>query len=330
MSLLEKLTNRAQKIFPRILLPESTDRRVVQAALLLSTQKIAKIVLLGNEDEIFSKLDQIGESKSHNLEFIDPKDEKLRNDYAKTLFERRKHKGLELNDSLDLVNNPTVFALLALQRGEVAGVVTGAITPSQEVLGNALRIIGVSNSSKLVSSFFLMMFDQNHQNYGQNMIFSDCAMNIDPTSEELAEITQSAFKSAKELDIKPKIALLSFSTNRSTQYSQVEKVRVATNICETKLPDVDIVGNVQLDAALEKKVLQIKNPEATFEPPANVLIFPNLDAANIGYKLVQRFSGAQAIGPILQGIAKPVNDLSRGCSVDEIFNTVLITANQCK
>ena len=330
MSLLEKLTKRAQKIFPRILLPESTDQRVVQAALTLSTEKIAKIVLLGNEDEILSQLDQSFDSKRHNLEFIDPNDEKLRNDYAKTLFERRKHKGLELNDSLDLVNDPTVFAMLALQRDEVDGVVTGAITPSQQVLGNALRIIGVSNSSKLVSSFFLMIFDQNHQNYGQNMIFSDCAMNIDPSAEELAEIAQSALESAKDLDIKPKIALLSFSTNRSTQYSQVEKVRVATNICETKLPDVDIVGNVQLDAALEKKVLQIKNPEATFEPPANVLIFPNLDAANIGYKLVQRFSGAQAIGPILQGIAKPVNDLSRGCSVDEIFNTVLITANQCK
>ena len=330
MSLLEKLTKRAQKIFPRILLPESTDQRVVQAALTLSTEKIAKIVLLGNEDEILSQLDQSFDSKRHNLEFIDPKEEKLRNDYAKTLFERRKHKGLKLNDSLDLVNNPTVFAMLALQRDEVDGVVTGAITPSQQVLGNALRIIGVSNSSKLVSSFFLMMFNQNHQNYGQNMIFSDCAMNIDPTAEELAEITQSAFESAKDLDIKPKIALLSFSTNKNTKYSQVEKVGLATNICKTKLPDVDIVGNIQLDAALEKKVLQIKNPEATFEPPANVLIFPNLDAANIGYKLVQRFSGAQAIGPILQGIAKPVNDLSRGCSVDEIFNTVIITANQCK
>jgi len=330
MSLLEKLTKRAQKIFPRILLPESTDQRVVQAALTLSTEKIAKIVLLGNEDEILSQLDQSFDSKRHNLEFIDPNDEKLRNDYAKTLFERRKHKGLELNDSLDLVNDPTVFAMLALQRDEVDGVVTGAITPSQQVLGNALRIIGVSNSSKLVSSFFLMIFDQNHQNYGQNMIFSDCAMNIDPSAEELAEITQSAFESAKDLDIKPKIALLSFSTNKNTKYSQVEKVGLATNICKTKLPDVDIVGNIQLDAALEKKVLQIKNPEATFEPPANVLIFPNLDAANIGYKLVQRFSGAQAIGPILQGIAKPVNDLSRGCSVDEIFNTVVITANQCK
>jgi len=330
MALLEKLTKRAQKIYPRILLPESTDQRVIQAALSLSTQKIAKIVLLGNEDEICSQLDQSSESKKHDLEFIDPKDEKLRNDYAKTLFERRKHKGLELNESLDLVSNPTVFAMLALQRDEVDGVVTGAITPSQQVLGNALRIIGVSNNSKLVSSFFLMMFDQNHHNYGQNMIFSDCAMNIDPTAEELAEIAQSAFKSAKDLDIKPKIAMLSFSTNRSTKYSQVEKVRLATNICKTKLPDVDIVGNIQLDAALEEKVLKIKDPNETFEPPANVLIFPNLDAANIGYKLVQRFSGAQAVGPILQGIAKPVNDLSRGCSVDEIFNTVVITANQCK
>jgi len=295
MALLEKLTKRAQKIYPRILLPESTDQRVIQAALSLSTQKIAKIILLGNKDEICSQLNQSSENKKHDLEFIDPKDEKLKNDYAKTLFERRKHKGLELNESLDLVNNPTVFAMLALQRGEVDGVVTGAITPSQQVLGNALRIIGVSNNTKLVSSFFLMMFEKNHHNYGQNMIFSDCAMNIDPTAEELAEIAQSAFKSAKSLDIMPKIAMLSFSTNRSTQYSQVEKVRLATSICETKLPDVDIVGNIQLDAALESKVLQIKYPETTFEPPANVLIFPNLDAANIGYKLVQRFSGAKAI-----------------------------------
>ena len=330
MALLEKLTKRAQKIYPRILLPESSDQRVIQAALSLSTQKIAKIILLGNKDEICSQLDQSSENKKHDLEFIDPKDEKLKNDYAKTLFERRKHKGLELNESLDLVNNPNVFAMLALQRGEVDGVVTGAITPSQQVLGNALRIIGVSNNTKLVSSFFLMMFDQNHHNYDQNMIFSDCAMNIDPTAEELAEIAQSAFKSAKSLDIMPKIAMLSFSTNRSTQYSQVEKVRLATSICETKLPDVDIVGNIQLDAALENKVLQIKYPKTTFEPPANILIFPNLDAANIGYKLVQRFSGAKAIGPILQGMAKPVNDLSRGCSVDEVFNTVVITANQCK
>jgi len=340
MKLLKKLIYRLNSPFPRILLPESSDQRVIQAAIMLSnnhktfpTSPFAKIVLLGNEKAFCSRLasHELKLYKSiQRIEFIDPKNKKIRNDYAKTLIERRKHKGLELNEARKLLTDPTVFAMLALQRGEVDGVVTGAVTPSQQVLGNALRIIGVSNKSKLVSSFFLMTFDQNHQKYGENMIFSDCAMNIDPTAEELAEIAQSAFKSAKSLGIKPKIAMLSFSTSQSTQYSQVEKVRLATSICKTKMPNVDIVGNIQLDAALEKKVLKIKNPEATFEPPANVLIFPNLDAANIGYKLVQRFSGAKAIGPILQGIGKPVNDLSRGCSVDEIFNTVVITANQCK
>jgi len=154
MALLEKLTKRAQKIYPRILLPESSDQRVIQAALSVSNQKIAKIILLGNEDEICSQLDQFDENKNHNLEFIDPKDEKLKNDYAKTLFERRKHKGLELNESLDLVNNPNVFAMLALQRDEVDGVVTGAITPSQQVLGNALRIIGVQIILNLCRAFF--------------------------------------------------------------------------------------------------------------------------------------------------------------------------------
>jgi len=213
----------------------------------------------------------------------------------------------------------------------VDGVVTGAITPSQEVLSNALRIIGVSNDSKLVSSLFLMVFDQNHQIYGENMIFSDCAMNIDPSSEELAEIAHSAFKTAQSLlESEPKIAMLSFSTNQSAKHLQVDKVRLATDILKSRLPNIDIVGNIQLDAALDKDVLKIKYPETAFVPPANVLIFPNLDAANIGYKLVQRFSGAKAIGPILQGLAKPVNDLSRGCSVDEIVNTVVITANQCK
>jgi len=163
------------------------------------------------------------------------------------------------------------------------------------------------------------------------MIFSDCAMNVDPDSDELAEIAKSAYKSAKSyLDIEPKIAMLSFSTNKNTKHTQVEKVSVATSTLRKKLPEADIIGNIQLDAALDSIVLKTKSPEANFTPPANVLIFPNLDAANIGYKLVQRFSGAKAIGPILQGMAKPVNDLSRGCSVDEIFNTVVITANQCK
>ena len=319
MALLEELSNKAKAKFPRILLPESSDSRVIEAAQILSSRKIAQIVLF--DANIDSSL---------GVKVIDRSNEDLKAEYAQTLFERRGHKGVTLEDALEMVSNPSVFAMIALYRGDVDGVVTGAITPSQEVLSNALRIIGVSEKNKLVSSLFLMVFDRNHKMYGENMIFSDCAMNINPNSEELAEIAHSAHETAMSfLEEEPKIAMLSFSTNRSANHLEVGKVRDATDILKSKLPSAQVIGNIQLDAALDDEVLKIKYPEALFTPPANVLIFPNLDAANIGYKLVQRFSGAKAIGPILQGLAKPVNDLSRGCSVDEIVNTVVITANQC-
>lgn len=319
MALLEELSNTAKINFPRILLPESNDSRVIEAAQILSSKKIAQIVLFDSNAEPIL-----------DTETIDPQNEDLKAQYAKSLFEIRKHKGATFESSLEMVSNPNIFAMVALYRGDVDGVVTGAITPSQEVLSNALRIIGVSKGNKLVSSLFLMMFDQDHQMYGENMIFSDCAMNINPNSEELAEIAYSAYKAAKSfLDEEPNIAMLSFSTNRSANHSEVDKVKNATDILKSRLPGTQIIGNIQLDAALDNEVLKIKYPDSSFTPPANVLIFPNLDAANIGYKLVQRFSGAKAIGPILQGLAKPVNDLSRGCSVDEIVNTVVITANQC-
>ena len=319
MALLEELSNKAKAKFPRILLPESSDSRVIAAAQILSSRKIAQIVLF--DANIDSSL---------GIEVIDRSNEDLKAKYAQTLFERRGHKGVTLVDALEMVSNPSVFAMIALYRGDVDGVVIGAITPSQEVLSNALRIIGVSEKNKLVSSLFLMVFDRNHKMYGENMIFSDCAMNINPNSEELAEIAHSAHETAMSfLEEEPKIAMLSFSTNRSANHLEVGKVRDATDILKSKLPSAQVIGNIQLDAALDDEVLKIKYPEALFTPPANVLIFPNLDAANIGYKLVQRFSGAKAIGPILQGLAKPVNDLSRGCSVDEIVNTVVITANQC-
>jgi len=319
MALLEDLSIKAKAKYPRILLPESSDSRILEAAQILASQKIAQIVLFDTNAE-----------QTLGIETINRENEDLKVEYAQTLFERRKHKGVTLEVALEMLSNPTIFAMIALYRGDVDGVVMGAITPSQEVLSNALRIIGVSNGSKLVSSLFLMTFDQNHKMYGENIIFSDCAMNISPNSEELAEIANSAYETAKLfLEEEPKLAMLSFSTNQSAKHSEVDKVKNATVILKSKLPDAQIVGNIQLDAALDQEVLKIKYPEASFMPPANVLIFPNLDAANIGYKLVQRFSGAKAIGPILQGLAKPVNDLSRGCSVDEIVNTVVITANQC-
>ena len=320
MSLLHNLTNKAIAKFPRILLPESADPRIIQAAEIISRKKIAQVILLGSNT-----------NPSSGIEYINIDDEDLKMEYANSLYERRKHKELDLIEALELVSNPSVFAMVALLRGDVDGVVSGAITPSQEVLSNALRIIGVSEGSQLVSSLFLMVFDENHKSYGENIIFSDCAMNIEPSSEELVEIAKSAYKTAESfLEDQPKLAMLSFSTNQSAKHAQVDKVRLATEALRDELPKADIVGNIQLDAALDKNVLKIKYPETSFIPPANVLVFPNLDAANIGYKLVQRFSGARAIGPILQGLAKPVNDLSRGCSVDEIVDTVVITANQTK
>ena len=320
MPLLHNLTNKAIAKFPRILLPESADPRIIQAAEIISRKKIAQVVLLSSKT-----------SPPKGIEYINIDDEDLKMEYANSLYERRKHKELDLIEALELVSNPSVFAMVALLRGDVDGVVSGAITPSQEVLSNALRIIGVSEGSQLVSSLFLMVFDENHKSYGENIIFSDCAMNIDPSSEELVEIAKSAYKTAESfLEDQPKLAMLSFSTNQSAKHAQVDKVRLATEALRDELPKADIVGNIQLDAALDKNVLKIKYPETSVIPPANVLVFPNLDAANIGYKLVQRFSGARAIGPILQGLAKPVNDLSRGCSVDEIVDTVVITANQTK
>ena len=320
MALLDDLTSKAKSKYPRILLPESTDSRIIAAAKSIKDQKIAQIVLFDEES-----------ASSLGLESINPKNEDLKAQYAQTLFELRKHKGVTVESALEMLSNKSVFAMMALQRGDVDGVVTGAITPSQEVLSNALRIVGVAEGSKLVSSLFLMVFDDNHSMYGGNLIFSDCAMNINPNSEELAEIAKSAYETAQSfLTQNPKLAMLSFSTNQSAKHAEVDKVREATELLRSSLPDINVIGNVQLDAALDPDVLKIKDSDSSFLPPANVFIFPNLDAGNIGYKLVQRFSGARAIGPILQGLSKPVNDLSRGCSVDEIINTVVVTANQCK
>ncbi len=328
--LLNKLTKKAQNKFTRILLPESNDERVLQAAINISKKKIAQIILLGDKTKTTQQLDKLNIAPNVGFKYLDPKDKQLNNIYAEILYKKRKHKGMSLVDAKVMLDDDTVFAMLALENGDVDGVVTGAITPSQTVLSNALRIIGVADNSKLVSSFFLMLFDAKHRIYGGEMIFSDCAMNVSPDADELAGIAKSAYKSANNyFDVKPKIAMLSFSTNKVTKHTQVEKVSTATSILRKMLPEVDIIGNVQLDAALDSNVLKTKSPQANFIPPANILIFPNLDSANIGYKLVQRFSGAQAIGPILQGLAKPVNDLSRGCTVEEIVNTVVITANQC-
>jgi len=329
MTLLQKLTSNAKQVFPRILLPESSDMRVIDAAVSIAKQGIARVVLLGDKNTLGQSISKFDKKGDVDIDFLNSKDENLLSEYAELLYKKRKHTGLSLDEARELVQQDCVFAMLALESGAIDGVVTGAITPSQQVLSNALRIIGVAKGAKLVSSFFLMVFDADHQKYGKEMLFSDCAMNVNPNAEELAEIATCTIQSANDLlGMAAKVAMLSFSTDNNAEHEQVEKVRKATNICLAKKLNAEVVGNIQLDAALDNAVLNLKYPESSFVAPANVFIFPTLDAGNIGYKLVQRFTGAEAIGPILQGLAKPVNDLSRGCSVEEIINTVVMTANQ--
>mgnify|MGYP003314589158 CR=1 FL=1 len=225
MALLEDLANKAKTKNSRILLPESTDSRVIEASRFISDQNLAQIVLF-DEDA----------ASSLGVDSINLKNEDLRLEYAQTLFELRKHKGVSFEAALEMLSSPSVCAMIALHRSEVDGVVTGAITPSQEVLSSALRIIGVSENRHLVSSLFLMVFDEDHKRHGENLIFTDCAMNISPNSDELAEIAFSAYETAQSfLDEEPKLAMLSFSTNQSAKHSEVDKVRQATEMVRSRL-----------------------------------------------------------------------------------------------
>jgi phosphate acetyltransferase len=331
MTLIQSLVLKAQKKNARILLPESSDDRVLKAAIEISNKGIAKVVLLGDEKSIQNRIKELGVEANKIIDFIDLNNQELITKYSNLLWNKRKNKGLEFTQAQELVKDRTVFSLLLLADGRVDGVVTGAITPSKVVLSNALKIIGVKDNVELVSSFFIMIFDELHKQYGKEMIFSDCAMNVNPNSKELASIAITTSKTAKNLlGIEPKVAMLSFATHESNNHELVIKVRDATNEFRKINKNSEIVGNIQLDAAMDSSVLKVKHPESKFKPPANVLIFPNLDSGNIGYKLVQRFSNAQAIGPILQGLKRPVNDLSRGCSVEEIIKTVAVTVNQCE
>ena len=331
MALIDKLTVKAKQKNARILLSESSDERVLKAAINISNRNIARVFLLGKKGPIEEKIKSIDSKTNHSIEYIDFDDERLINKYSNLLWNKRKSKGLELPQARELVRDRTVFSMLLLEDGRVDGLVAGAITPSKVILSNALKIIGTADNINLVSSFFIMIFDEYHQQFGKEMVFSDCAMNVNPSSKELSSIAITTSMTVKGLlGIEPKIAMLSFATHKSNEHELVLKVREATNYSKEKLKGIEIVGNIQLDAAMDSKVLKIKHPDSKFTTPANVLIFPNLDSGNIGYKLVQRFANAQAIGPILQGLAKPVNDLSRGCSVEEIINTVVVTVNQCE
>ena len=327
MSAIEKIKAKARADVKHIVLPEGTEPRTVQASAKILKEGVARVTLLGNPDEVRKVAAETGTDLT-GVAIIDPATSEKSAAYAELLYELRKAKGMTPEQATELVTKNTLYyGAVMLKAGDADGMVAGAINSTGNVLRPALQIIKTAPGIKVVSSCFIMELPD--PKWGDNgvMIFGDCAVIPNPTAEELAAIAIASAASGKQLvDINPRVAMLSFSTKGSAKHENVTKVQEATRLAHELAPDLQLDGELQADAALVESVGQLKSPGSTVAGHANVLVFPDLQAGNIGYKLVQRLAGAEAIGPIIQGLAKPVSDLSRGCSVDDIVSVVSITA----
>ncbi len=329
MNLLDSLVDRAKANKQRIVLPEGTEDRTLTAANQLIRDGVAEIILLGNPGEIEERVKKLGLDDVYRATIIDPKNHEKKDIYANLLLELRKKRGMTPDQAAALVEEPLYLACLMIKNGDANGEIAGAQNTTGDVLRPALQIIKTSPGVKVVSGAFIM-FTQTPQ-YGENgtLIFADCAVMPNPTAEELASIAVASAQTARSLvGVEPRVAMLSFSTKGSAEHEMIDKVREATRLAKEMNPALLIDGELQADAALVPSVGSSKAPGSDIAGRANVLVFPTLEAGNIGYKLVQRLGNAEAVGPVLQGMAAPVNDLSRGCSVNDIYNMVVITANQ--
>ena len=329
MNLINKMVQRAKADKQRIVLPEGTDERTLRAADKILSDEVSKIILLGNPLEIEEKAQQMGLTNIGKAYIIDPKEHIKKREYIELLVELRKNKGMTPEKASKLVEDPLYLSCLMIKNGDADGEIAGAQNTTGDVLRPALQIIKTLPGVKVVSGAFIM-YTQTPQ-YGEDgvLLFADCAVMPNPNAKELASIAVSSAKTMQSLvGVEPKVAMLSFSTKGSAEHEMVDKVREATAIAKEISPQLMIDGELQADAAIVHEVGKSKAPDSAIAGKANVLVFPTLESGNIGYKLVQRLGNAQAIGPVLQGMAAPVNDLSRGCSVEDIYNMVVITANQ--
>lgn len=326
MAIIDQIKAKAKANVKHIVLPEGEETRNAQAAAIIAKEGLAKLTLLGNPEKV--KEAAAGASLD-GIEIIDPATSDKCAEYANLLFEIRKAKGMTEEKAAALVKDPMYYGVMMVKAGDADGLVSGAIHSTGDMLRPALQIIKSKPGIKTVSSCFLM--ECPNKAYGDNgvMIFADCAVNIDPDAEALANIALGAADSARSLaGIEPRVAMLSFSTKGSAKHEVVDKVVEAFHIAKEMAPELAIDGELQADAALVPAVGSSKAPGSPIAGKANVLVVPSLEVGNIGYKLVQRLGHATAVGPILQGIARPVNDLSRGCSIDDVYKMIAITANQ--
>lgn len=329
MDFVENLKSRAAKCKKRIVLPEGAEERNIKAADNVLAEGYADIILIGSEAEIKASAEKYGLKNISKATIVDPKNNPNKAKYANLLFELRKNKGMTEEQATKLAEEPLYLGCLMIKAGDADGEVSGAIHATGDVLRPAFQIIKTKPGMSVVSGSFLMFLKD--KNWGENgvMVFADCAVEPNPTSDKLAEIAVATGNTARVLGgFEPRIAMLSFSTKGSAKHDMVTKVVEATEKAKAMAPDMMIDGELQADAALVASVGQLKAPGSKVAGNANVLVFPTLEVGNIAYKLVQRLAGAEAIGPILQGIAAPVNDLSRGCSVSDIEKMIAITANQ--
>jgi phosphate acetyltransferase len=329
MNLMDGIIARAKANKQRIVLPEGTEERTLQAADRLLREEVADLILVGNRSEIESLAQKLGLTHIGKATIIDPLAHEKKEAYTRLLLELRKAKGMTEQQAATLVEDPLYLACLMIKNGDAAGEIAGARNTTGDVLRPALQIIKTQKGISVVSGAFLMFVRD--PAYGKDgvLVFADCAVMPNPSARELAEIAVATAQTARAIvGVEPRVAMLSFSTKGSARHELVDKVQEATRLAQEMAPELAIDGELQADAALVPFVGRSKAPGSAVAGNANVLVFPNLECGNIAYKLVQRLGDAEAVGPILQGMAAPVNDLSRGCSVEDIYNMVAICANQ--
>ena len=330
MSFIDQIKERAKKEIKTIVLPEATDIRILEASQIVKEQGYAKVILIGNEEEVR----QLAKENSINLDgtqIIDPAKSDKTKEYASNLYELRKQKGMTEEQANRLILDPVYFGMMMVKLDEADGLVSGAAHSTSDTLRPALQILKTAPGTKLVSAFFIMVVPDCQYGSNGTFIFADSGLNEEPNAEALSEIAISSSKSFEQLIGKQaKVAMLSYSTYGSAHSASTEKMIEATKLVKEKAPNLLADGELQLDAAIIPEVAAFKAPESPLKGEANVLIFPDLGAGNIGYKLVQRLAKAEAYGPLCQGIAKPVNDLSRGCSSEDVAGVVAITAVQAQ